>query len=585
MKTDAKMISDLFFRLLPVQILLVAVGSINSLIDGAMAGTFIGPIAMAMIGLYAPAIKIIETINTVLLGGSQILCGQFLGKNQIDRTCSVFSLDMSLLLLISVLFTALGMIAPRLLAGILGADRETIGGLADYILGMSPGIIPWLLSMQLTAFLQIEQQQKRTYASMAVMAAVNVGLDYLFIHELGMGMLGLGLATSVSYWAAFAVLGSYYFTGKATIVFRRQGIDWKDFQKIVIIGFPGAIVTFCLAVRGVVLNALLLRYSGNDGICALSALNTCGGLLYAVTAGLGSATRLLVSIYIGEEDPASLTIVMRTALTKGIAMVSGVAALVFLLAGPISGIFFEDHSSAVYHLTVLLFRIYPFCMPLSAINVIMVNYFQSASRMKIVHVLSIMDGVAGTVLSSLILAPVLGAAGVWIAHVLNGVYTLAAVVVYSCMHRRKIPHSIEDLLAIPEDFGVAEDQRLDISIHNETEVTETSQLVMDFCRRVGIDAKRSIYAGLCMEEMAGNIVEHGFTDGKDHMVDVRVVNRPEGLLLRIKDDCRAFNPKEKLELIDPEDVTHNIGLRMAQRFARELSYSNVLGLNVLTILL
>jgi anti-sigma regulatory factor (Ser/Thr protein kinase) len=205
--------------------------------------------------------------------------------------------------------------------------------------------------------------------------------------------------------------------------------------------------------------------------------------------------------------------------------------------------------------------------------------------MKIVHVLSIMDGVAGTVLSSLILAPVLGAAGVWIAHVLNGVYTLAAVVVYSCMHRRKIPHSIEDLLAIPEDFGVAEDQRLDISIHNETEVTETSQLVMDFCRRVGIDAKRSIYAGLCMEEMAGNIVEHGFTDGKDHMVDVRVVNRPEGLLLRIKDDCRAFNPKEKLELIDPEDVTHNIGLRMAQRFARELSYSNVLGLNVLTILL
>ena len=87
--------------------------------------------------------------------------------------------------------------------------------------------------------------------------------------------------------------------------------------------------------------------------------------------------------------------------------------------------------------------------------------------MKIVHVLSVMDGVAGTVLSSLILASVLGAVGVWIAHVLNGVYTLIAVVVYSRLVRGRWPRSIEDLLSIPENFGVSEDQRLDISIHNE----------------------------------------------------------------------------------------------------------------------
>ena len=258
MKTDEQMISKLFFKLLPVQILLVAVGSINSLIDGAMAGHFIGPAAMAMIGLYAPAVKIIETINAVLLGGSQILCGQFLGKNQIDRTRSVFSLDMSLLLMISAVLTAVGILIPGTAAGILGADVETRRGLIDYIIGMAPGILPWLMSMQLTAFLQIEQQQRRTYVAMGVMAAVNIGLDYLLIHELHMGMLGLGLATSLSYWAAFAVLGSYYFTGKATITFRFRGILWSDLGKIIIIGFPGAIVTFCLAVRGIALNAMLL---------------------------------------------------------------------------------------------------------------------------------------------------------------------------------------------------------------------------------------------------------------------------------------------------------------------------------------
>ena len=585
MKTDAKMISGLFFRLLPAQILLVAVGSINSLIDGAMAGNAMGPLAMAAIGLYAPFVKIVETVNGVFLGGSQILCGQFLGKNQIERTRGVFSLDMTLMTVLAAVLTAAGLLAPRFIAGILGADPEAMAGLADYIAGMAPGILPWLLSMQLTGFLQIEQQQNRTYFGMGVMAAVNLGLDYLFLYRLQMGMLGLGLATSISYWAVLLVLGTYYMTGKATISFRLKGMLRSDLGKIIAIGFPGAIVTFCLAVRGIILNALLLRYAGNDGVSALSALNTCGGLLFAISAGLGAATRLLVSIYIGEEDPVSLGIVMRTALIKGVAMVCGAAAVTFVLARPLTGLFFSDPGSEVYRLTVLLFRIFPFCMPLSAINVVMTNYFQSSSRIKIVNVLSVMDGVVGTVLSSLLLAPFMGAAGVWLAHVLNGIFTLIAVVVYSRMVRGKMPRTIDDLLALPEGFGVAEDQRLDISIHNTTEVTDTSRLVIEFCKRVGIDARRTMYAGLCMEEMAGNIVEHGFSDGKKHMVDVRVVNRAEGLLLRIKDDCRAFDPKEKLALIDPEDVTHNIGLRMVQRLAKDLSYSNVMGLNVLTILL
>lgn len=130
------------------------------------------------------------------------------------------------------------------------------------------------------------------------MAAVNIRLDYLFICVLKMGMLGLGLATSISYWAVFLVLGSYYFTGKATITLRFQGILLSDLGEIIKIGFPGAIVTFCLALRGIILNSMLLHYAGNDGVSALSALNTCGGLLFAITAGLGAATRLLVSIYV-----------------------------------------------------------------------------------------------------------------------------------------------------------------------------------------------------------------------------------------------------------------------------------------------
>lgn len=41
--------------------------------------------------------------------------------------------------------------------------------------------------------------------------------------------------------------------------------------------------------------------------------------------------------------------------------------------------------------------------------------------------------------------------------------------------------------------------------------------------------------------------------------------------------------EDRAELFDPEDVTHNIGLRMVSRIAKSMEYQNMLGRNVLTI--
>lgn len=583
MKKRSDIITKLFFRLLPVQIILIAIGSINSVIDGMMASNFIGPNAMTVTGLYMPLIKIVETINAVLLGGSQILCGQFLGKNQLSRTRGVFSLDMLSIGAVSVLFSAVCLIVPNWLARTLGTDAASMQGLADYIRGMAIGIVPQMFGTQLSAFLQLERQQKRTYVGIGVMMVVNAALDVLFIYVLKMGLFGLGLATSLSYIAFFLVLGSFYFTKRAVVKFTARGLQFGDLRTVIRIGIPGAIVVLCLSLRGFILNALLLNVSGSDGVAALSALNTFGGLLYAATGGLAATTRLLVSVYAGEEDRDGILRIMKTALYQGVALVCGVALLVVCLAVPLTGAFFKDSESTVFVLTKWLFRIYPLCMPLSAICVIFSNYFQSMSRMKIVHVLSVMDGIAGVCLASLALAPFMGAIGVWIAHVLSGVFTTIAIVVYAHIRNKRFPKTVEDLLAMPQGFGVPSHLRLSVPIKSAQDVTDASLRIMAFCREIGVDPKRAYYAGLCLEELAANIVAHGFSDGKPHSAELRVVKKSDALLLRIKDDCKAFDPKEATELMDPEDITHNIGLRIVRRYAKNMTYSTVLGLNVLSI--
>ena len=584
-KSDAKIISRLFFSLLPIQILLLAIGGINSIIDGSIASHSLGSDAMAVTGLYLPIVKIIETINALMLGGSQILCGQFLGKNQLERTRNVFSLDMCVVVIVSLVITAISLLFPVKLSIALGADSTTLQPLVQYIFGVSFGILPQMIGAQLTAFLQLEQQQVRTYTGIAVMAVVNAVLDYVFLNVCKWGLFGLGLATTISYWVFFLVLGSYYLTKKPVIKFSVRGIKASDLKTIFTIGVPGAVGMFCIAIRGVVLNQILTHSAGTDALAALSSLNAFGCLLFSVTAGVATATRLLASVYFGEEDRESLYLVMKTALQKGVAVVAVFSALIVALAVPATYIFFKDSSSNVFYLTKWLFRIFPFSMPLSAICVIFINYYQCSSRLTIVNILSVVDGVLGVVLSSLVLSVFWGAMGVWIAHALNGVYTTIIVFIYAWIVNKKIPRKLEDYLALPQTFGVPSDKRLDISIHCQQDVVNTSERIIEFCHSVGVDKKRAFYAGLCLEEMASNIVQCGFVNAKKCSADIRVVYKDDSLILRIKDNGKPFDPTQKMKLIQPDDVTHNIGLRLVQALAKKTVYSSVLGLNVFTIVL
>ena len=580
---DSKIISKLFFRLLPVQIIFVAIGSVNSIIDGAVAGKFIGSAALSVIGLYFPMLKLMDTVNAVLAGGSQILCGQSLGRGEIDKTRRVFSLDLFLTVMFSLIMTVLFLTVPSLIAKGLGADSKTLDGLISYLRAMSFGVTGTMLASQLSVFLQLEQQEKRTYIGIAAMGVSNVSLNLLFVKVMDMGMFGLGLSTSVSSWLFCIIQISYYFTGKAAIRFSVSSIDFSFLKEMLRIGIPGAVVQLCLTIRGMALNKIILTFAGNDALSAYSAVGTFGSFYFAVTAGVASATRLLVSVYYGEEDRASLLMIMKTALYKGIGMVTGVAALSIALANLFTMIFCSDKSSEVYSLTLQFFRLFPLSMPLSCFFVIYSNYYQCTDRMKIVHISSVLDGLVGIIVMSLILAPIMGALGIWIAQIAGGLFPAASIFIYCTAVNKRFPRSIEDTLLLRDDFGVSEQDRMDISIKNEDDVLNTSAAVMSFCTAHGLDYKRSFYSGLCIEEMAGNIVSHGFVNGKKNSIDIRAVCKDGGMLIRFKDTCKPFDPKEYASLFTPEDVTHNIGIRMISRISTKMEYHYVLGLNVLSI--
>lgn len=213
-KNSNSMMTKLLFRLLPVQILLALIGSVNGFISSIFAGNFIGETAMNAVGLYAPINQLLSSITGMLLTGSTILCGKHMGENEIKKMRGVFSLDMILTTCISIVaIMVIVIMAVFNLTGLMTGDGEAREILNIYMLGQAIGVFPLLMGGQLSSFLSLENKVQRTTIASIVYIIVNLVFNYLFIQVLQMGAFGLALASSLGMWVFLLIQAQYFLSG------------------------------------------------------------------------------------------------------------------------------------------------------------------------------------------------------------------------------------------------------------------------------------------------------------------------------------------------------------------------------------
>ena len=582
--SEYNLLSGLFFRLLPYQILLLIITAINGIIDTLYASNLIGESAMSAIGLFGPINHFLYAASITFVSGSQVLYGRYLARDRrkINHLFTVtlvvsggLSLLMSVFFVISV-YTGM--------TSVLVNTQRDLEMLNRYILGQAPGIPALILGQQLFSFMSLENRRKWTMTASIICFITNSIFDQIFIVFLHWETFGLGLATSVSEWVFFIALAVYYFLGKSEWKFSVKNCEWKDATRIITLGYSGALSRFLEMFRCLIVNFLILQYVGSAGISSFAASNSVMALCWPVPFGMMAVARMLFSISVGEEDRRSLVDEMKIIMTRGMIIILTITAALIIFAKPLTDLFFHDPSAPIYYYTVMGFRLLPLCMPWALWSLCYVPYAQAAEKKIVSVVLPIVEGMVGVVVCSIILIPRLQMNGLYISNILNGVICACVIFVAAWLVLKRIPHNIEDMMAIPERIGVGSEERIDISVTTEEEVLDVSMKINDFCKKRGIDNRRAFLSSLCMEEMAGNIVQHGFSkDSKEHSIDIRVVHKDDDIILRIRDNCSAFDPSEYNKVMLYDDIGKNIGIRIVYGIAEKVDYQNLLGMNVLTI--
>lgn len=584
LRADGKFLSKLFMRVLPVQIFLLMLTSINNIIDGLVGSHFYGASAMSVIGLYSPFQMIWLAVGAILSVGSQVLCARYMGAGDLDRTRGVFTLTLSTALCTGLLSMVISFIIPDQIAAILGVAPDALEKLSGFIIGRGIGQIALMTSAMLSGFLALEGKDRMNYISTLFLVIFNIGLDLLFATCTNLGIKGLGCATSLSQWGYLFMAGWFFLTKKASLKFNLKLIRWKELWEMTKVGAPSAIIFFLAALRSNLFNSSMNAYDPTMiSVAAISTYAMTLMIFESIGKGVAASGRLLVSVSYGEEDGRSMTAIMKLVFSKGMLIVLATCALTFFLASPLTGLFYPDTASQVHKLTVYALKLGAIILLFESIAAIFSNYFQAIGRNVMVNFMSIMECIGVTLPLGLILIPSIGVDGTMIAFI-SGYVVLAMIPpIYAIVYWKRMPKGLNEWLTIPKDFGAAEDERFDASIHSLEDAVATARDIHSFFEGK-VDARKANFASLAVEEMCLGIIKERFDeDDKKHTIEVRAVHKGDDIFLSTKDDCRLFTPQDRADLINPQDDSpKSISIRTFMGIVKETEYQQTLGVNVFT---
>ncbi|MBQ9516301.1 MAG: ATP-binding protein [Ruminococcus sp.] len=590
MSKNGKIISKLFRGTVVSIIAATVAAMIGIVVDGVVIGRFLGEDGMAAYTLVMPVVNLATAFSGILATGAQVICAHHLGAGDKQKARRAFSACMIITVTVSVVLMIIIVFFKDPICVMLGAKTDALlKGSTDYLIGVMFALPSVLFLFEFNALMRLDADANRVVVAVVVMTVLDIVGDLLNALVIKGGLFGMGMATSISYGIGLIIM-LLHFTKKDIIFkFSFKGIRFKNYLEIFTTGSSSGVGSASAMLRVAIINRILVGVvsaaMASTVLAAFGVVNTAINLMSSIMVGIGMTCATIAGLMIGEQDRSAMISLLKVTVKTALIMGAVLAVVTFAGADWIARAFSDDKSEEMIRLAARGLRFYACGIILYGINNAFVNYTQGLRRMVISNIYCFLQNFVFIIIPALALSGVIGTDAVWASFIITEVLTMLAIFGLAAYYKRGIPRSFADFLFVKEPFGVAPENAFEFSVETQKAVIPASEAVREFCDNKGATDKQSYLMSLFVEELCNNVIEHGFNDGKEHSIDIRILNTEEGWILRYRDNCREFDPVKWLEMHESDDPTANIGIRMICGMAKEVKYLSTMELNNLTIYL
>ncbi len=311
-----------------------------NLVDTMIVGKFVGPVALAGVGVASPVFNLINALLIGLSVGSSIMVSQLYGARREKELPVAMSTILAVSLVMALALTAVGQGLVEPLLRLLGTPEEDLPFAVTYLRTIVLGLTFNVFYNQLSGLLRGLGNSRVPLYFLVLASVLNVLLDLLFVAVLKLGVAGAAGATILAQgisagltWVYIALRVPEFRREKGMPLVRRSMMG-----RMIHFGLPMAVQQGSVSLGHLLLQGLINPF-GTVVIGAFTAASKIDLFTLMPTMSIGSALATFSAQNTGAGRPDRLRQGFRAACAMAILICAVLGGLVWLNRGTLIRMF------------------------------------------------------------------------------------------------------------------------------------------------------------------------------------------------------------------------------------------------------
>ena len=259
--------------------------------DAVVVGNFVGTEALAAVG--GPASTIINLLVGFFVGlssGAGVVISQYFGSNSHDKLRFAVHTAMALSVIGGAGMMVLGIATASAALSLLNTPADIMGESVLYMRIYFLGMIPSMIYNMGAGILRAIGDSKRPLYFLIASCIINIFLDLFFVVVLGLGVLGVGVATVLSQVVSAAMTLFVLLRTKESYQVRipEIRIHQKYLSTILRIGLPAGLQSAMYSISNLVIQAAINGF-GTDTVAAWTAYGKVDSFFWMIMTAYATA--------------------------------------------------------------------------------------------------------------------------------------------------------------------------------------------------------------------------------------------------------------------------------------------------------
>lgn len=299
-------------------------------VDSYVVGNYVGTQALAAVGASSPIINMLIGFFMGLATGAGVIIAQFYGAGDNERLKKSIHSSAALTLVMSVVFTILGLVLTKPLLQMIAVPEDVLGESVTYLSIYFIGIIFVFVYNIGTGILRALGDSKRPLYFLILGCIVNIILDFLFVKYFKMGVAGAGWATLIAQGVS-AILVVYILLkekGPKQLIVKDIKFDMPILKKIIMLGLPTGIQQSIVSLSNVVVQSYINSF-GSSVIAGYSVSIRIDGFINLPIQSFSMAVTTFVGQNIGAKKHDRVKKGANITLLMAVGVVAAMSVLLY----------------------------------------------------------------------------------------------------------------------------------------------------------------------------------------------------------------------------------------------------------------